>query len=1354
MGGNTELATGDQPNDGQKLEAQPRSDNAVAVAVAGPNPSKAGKERSKISKVFRGLFQYFRLLTYGEPTKNDIALLVCGTVFAIISGIPFPILGILLGQVIDDFNAATCAISTTATSPADIQQSTNQKVIYVVIVGLVQFTCVYGHTTCWCLFGDRLAHRLREKYFRSILRQEVSYFDKLPAGEVSSRLSADIATIKGGTSEKVGTYIGVTSMFVTAYIIAFIKDARLAGMLVFLLPAFMLMTWVGGYFVSKHATAASASLAKASSVAMESLSNVMVVHAFRANDRLEAKFGSSLEGAKTNGIKKATAAAIQSGTLYFLAFGASGLAYWKAGQSIADTVAGIGSGASVGTTYTVIFLLVDASLILSQISPFLQFFASASGALEKLEADMDRPSLIDGTAKGQANTIENFTGAVRLEKVHFNYPSRPDVKVIQDVTLDFPAGQHTAIVGLSGSGKSTVAGLVTRLYDPLEGSVIIDGLNIKDVGVRHLRSFIGLVQQDPLLLDRSLLENIALGLVNSSRPEHEVLQETLLGTQLERIAEAVRGGKDLEEAAREAGPETLEIVTLVQRAASLADAGIFLGNLEFGFGTLVGSNGDLLSGGQKQRVALARALVKDPKILVLDEATSSLDSASEMRIQGAIEKATEGRTVISIAHRLATVRNADKIVVMRNGKVIEQGSHFELLAKDADYAALVRLQSIGSETSSTTTARNSKSLDFDVEKASDALKVDAEVTKDKETTPVLGDQPVGKKEDETTSSRPAWQSIKSMGSISRPYALWIFIAMLAAAVVGGTYSGSSLIFGNVIGALSPCNTPDSIRVAGSFFGLMYLALAIIEFFANGISWSFFGGVAERMLYKIRILTFRSLFEQDLQWHQSKGRTPSGLLTFLTTDSASIGALTGSIIGTIFSIVINFLAAIILSHIIAWKIAIVCLATVPLMLGAGCLRMIVQARFHKRHEKAFERSVSITIEAVNSIKTVAALSIEHEVINTYRRALAAPRKEFTRSSIYSNLYLAIAFSMNNFIYALLYWWGSTLIGRGEYTQTQFFIVLVSLLISAQLWGHVFTLSAEVTGAGRAVGRIFDLIDLGSTKSWNSKALQPRDAESAVESKGGPVASGGIPVKFNQVHFSYPARPGREILKGLDIDIRAGQFCALVGPSGAGKSTIVSLLERMYTVSSGSIEVDGVNVSAKSEPVFRDDIGLVPQDSVLFEGTIRFNVALGGCPGIEPTDAEIEQACRLANIHDTIAALPEGYNTNVGPNGGQLSGGQRQRLSIARALVRRPRMLLLDESTSALDAESERLLQDGLDKAARGITVVAIAHRLHTIRRADVIFLIEDGRCVDRGSHEELLERSESYRINVMHQTLDS
>jgi ABC-type multidrug transport system fused ATPase/permease subunit len=222
--------------------------------------------------------------------------------------------------------------------------------------------------------------------------------------------------------------------------------------------------------------------------------------------------------------------------------------------------------------------------------------------------------------------------------------------------------------------------------------------------------------------------------------------------------------------------------------------------------------------------------------------------------------------------------------------------------------------------------------------------------------------------------------------------------------------------------------------------------------------------------------------------------------------------------------------------------------------------------------------------------------------------------------------------------------------------------------------------------------------------------------------------------------------------VTFDLEPGKFYGLVGPSGAGKSTIMSLVQGMYNATEGAVELDGVDMSRAEGAAFRDEIAIVPQDSALFDGTVKFNVGLGARPGHDATQAEIEEACRVANMHEVIMALPEGYDTECGPNGSRLSGGQRQRLAIARALVRKPRLLLLDESTSALDAENEKALQEGLERAARGITVLAITHRIHTVRRADVILVVDGGQIVDQGSHEELMATSESYRSNATHQQL--
>ncbi|KAB8209841.1 P-loop containing nucleoside triphosphate hydrolase protein [Aspergillus parasiticus] len=1302
--------------------------------------SEASKDAEAPAKqsFMRRATSFGRLLVYGSPSTSDLALLFVGFVTSIASGIPFPIMSIVFGQLVDGLNSSTCNV--TPSNADSYQAGINDKILLIVYIGIAYFALIYIYVLCWNLSGERLAQRLREKYFSAILRQDAAFFDNLPAGEVSSRITGEIAVIQQGSSEKVGIVINSIAFFITAYIVAFIKDPKLAGILVSLTPAYLIMSIGGGYFVQKFFGRALEGMAKASSVALEAFSNTMVVQAFSANARLEEKFVEVLRPALSAGVSKSIAAATQAGLLYFIAFSANGLAFWQGSRQIADAVESGGDGITVGNTFTVILILVDASLILSQAAPFLQSFDAAAVAFGKLEADIDHPTTIDGTAEDTGRVLSEVTGNVELRDVSFKFPSRPDKPVLQDLSLTCPAGQQTAIVGLSGSGKSTVAGLISRFYNVDEGAVLLDGHDVKDLN-------------EPCLLDRSILENIALGLINS--PRHDHLHPILMDSVLADVAAAVRDGKDLVSASLEHGDGAREIVELVLHAALLADANGFIERLKEGFGTQVGSKGNLISGGQKQRISLARALVKDPRILILDEATASLDSATEARIQEALDNVAVGRTVITIAHRLSTIRNADNIIVMRQGKLVEQGTHQQLLEANGAYAELVRLQNLnvhgGQDDGETeVSSARSDSLVPVISEKTGALETSAvaDAIDEEKAKPAEPESAIEEK-------RSFGSTVGSMGSLFRPYTFVLILAIAGAVIIGGTYCGSSVIFGNVVGKLSGCEEPESIRHAGELFGLMFFVLAIVEFLANFLSWSLFGWVAEQVIYKVRILSLRSILEQDLAWHESANRNPSLLLSFITKDSSALGGLTGSVVCTILSVLVSLVATITMTHIIAWKIALVCLSVIPLLLGAGYMRVTTLASFEERHLEAFANSVGITVEAVNSIKTIMSLSLEHEVLGTYRRSLSAPMRQITRQSAWANLWLAVGYGLSNFLYALAYWWGSKRIIAGEYTQTQFFIVQLALLVSSQLWGQMFALAPDVSRAFQATRRLLNLLDLGSTKKLSAPlqllgdveaTAPPREKTSSSESRD------GISVVFKQVRFSYPARPDTRVLHSLDLSVQPGQFAALVGPSGAGKSTIISLVERLYGPDSGTIEVDGHNI-AYSDGSFRDDIAYVPQQSVLFEGTIRFNLTLGARPGQAVTQSELEEACKLANIHDTIMQLPDGYDAYCGPNGDRLSGGQKQRLAIARALIRKPKLLLLDESTSALDAESERLLQDGLEKATKHMTVIAIAHRLYTIRKADVIFLIEDGRCVDRGTHAQLIERSESYRVNALNQAVD-
>jgi ATP-binding cassette subfamily B (MDR/TAP) protein 1 len=338
-----------------------------------------------------------------------------------------------------------------------------------------------------------------------------------------------------------------------------------------------------------------------------------------------------------------------------------------------------------------------------------------------------------------------------------------------------------------------------------------------------------------------------------------------------------------------AGSEVAEIVRLVQHAAELADVATFVESLEYGFATLVGSSGSLVSGGQKQRIALARALVRDPRILILDEATAALDSASEQRIQAAIDRASEGRTVISIAHRLSTIRSASKIVVMKKGEIIEQGSHDELISLEGSYADMVRLQSV-------------KTTDDGVPSSS-RTSLDATSVDEKRSLTLEKGEPVFTKTKEASAVTKGPQGeivadsiFSTLAPLVRPYLLLLLVAFFAALIVGGQYSGSGLLFGNIMGTMSPCNTPEYIRSRGELLSGLWFMLACIEFFANFGSWAVFGLISERLIYKVRSLSLQNLLHQPLQWHESEGRSPSTLLEYITKDGNSLAGFSGSIIG--------------------------------------------------------------------------------------------------------------------------------------------------------------------------------------------------------------------------------------------------------------------------------------------------------------------------------------------------------------------------------------------------------------------------------------------------------------------------
>ncbi|CAI7569023.1 unnamed protein product [Penicillium discolor] len=1284
-------------------------------------------------KGLKTAFSFIRLLFSLNYTGVDVALVIVGTFFAIVAGVPEPLLGIVFGQLINELNEVACSATVYDAS------SVRTKVLYLIYITIFNFASIYIYAACWALVSERIARRYRKAYFRSAIRQEAAFHDSLPSGQVSGHLPA------------VGIYIATLSYFVTAYVVAFIKVPVIAGILIAVIPCFFAMALVGGRLASRYGTCVGKQVDLATSIASSSLSHLKIVHAFNAQKRLEDLFSSHLVQSRKDALKKAAVHATQMGTLFFIVYSSNALAYWKGAHLIADSVDGLNSGVSIGAVYTVIFILIDATFIFSQVSPYMHVFSAATSASRRLLEVIHRNSNIDGTSLTVEQSVNLGEQEIQFKDVHFAYPARAEAPVLQGLSLSIPPKQHTAFVGPSGGGKSTVVAILERFYDPLSGNIYVGEQDFQHLNVASLRSQMGFVQQESQLLDRSIVENIAYGLVGSA--DHEHLTEVILDMSLAALVARIQAGCSEEEALGDCDPRIVEIFKQAKLAASRANALSFIESLAFGLASPVGTSGGQLSGGQRQRIALATALVREPKLLILDEATAALDSMSEQLIQAALLKLSGTTTIVSIAHRLAAVRDADQVIVIQNGRLVESGSPQILLESDGAYAAMInqqRLANTGMDSSEDTLSEAKSSLTSDHKDP---------ILADKEQSVYLAEEEKSaevKAEPDTTlskkESKPSkFLTAKICFAFIRPNILLILLGLLMSTIIGASYSSNAILFGNTVGGLSPCKGTANIRHSGNLFGLMFFVVGIVELFANVFGGCVYGWAADQTLYRIRMNSLRSLLNQTMTWHSAEGRSPGVLIAYITGDASAISGLTGTTIGLLLATAVNLFAGVIIAFVVAWKISIVLVPTIPVLLVAGFMKLRVQGQFAERHKKAFSRATELTVEALGNLRFVAALS---GVLSSIQK----PYKSTTKAIAWGNFWLAWAFSVSNLISALAYWWGSKQIASGLYSQTQFFIVLPALLFSTQSCGQMLALAPDVSKAKKAASRVVYLVKTNSAEEEHSgdnytqqmmKIEMPdTDPEANMSSDAASSKNSQRPVgaKLHQVCFAYPKSSHIPVLNELSIDFKPGNFYALVGPSGSGKSTIFNMLERFYQPTSGFVTINEQNINRILSTTFRDDIALVPQENVLFEGTLAFNIGLGARPGYTATQADIEEACKQAQIHDVITSLPDGYDTFCTHDGNQFSGGQRQRLSIARALIRKPGLLLLDESTSA------RKIQDSLSNLTGKTTIIAIAHRLKTIYRADQIFLIQDGHCVDHGTHTELVDRSEMYRESVLHQSL--
>ncbi|KAE8710012.1 ABC transporter B family member 17 [Hibiscus syriacus] len=1152
---------------------------------------------------------------------------------------------------------------------------------------------------CWSRTGERQATRMRTRYLKAVLRQDVGYFDLhvTSTAEVITSVSNDSLVIQDVLSEKVPNFLMNVAIFVGCYMVAFIMLWRLAIVgfpfaIILVIPGLMYGRGLIGI-----ARKIREEYNKAGIIAEQAISSIRTVYAFVGESKTIAEFSVALQGSVKLGLRQGLAKGLAIGSNGVVFATWSFLAYYGSRMVMYH-------GAKGGTVFVVGAAIAMGGLALGASLSNLKYFSEACSAGERIVEVIKRVPKIDSDNL-EGEILENFAGSVEFKHVEFAYPSRSETMILKDFCLTIPAGKTVALVGGSGSGKSTIIALMERFYDPLGGEILLGGVAIDKLQVKWLRSQMGLVSQEPTLFATTIKENILFGKEDAS---------------MEEIIEA----------------------------AKASNSHNFISQLPQGYDTQVGERGVQMSGGQKQRIAIARAIIKAPQILLLDEATSALDSESERVVQEAIDQAAIGRTTIVIAHRLSTIRNADLIAVVQNGQVIETGSHDELIENEnGHYTALVHLQQTEKEKnpeeaySNLSTYASCSISNTDINNTSSrrlslVSRSSSANSFSQNRPPSTGESVV---EDQEKLPVPSFRRLLALNVPEWKQAI---LGCLCAILFGAVQPVYAFSMGSMLSVYFLTDHQE-IKENTKIYALCFLGLSVFTLLINVGQHYNFAYMGEYLTKRIRERMLSKILTFELGWLDQEENSSGAICSRLAKDANVVRSLVGDRMALIVQTISAVTIACSMGLVIAWRLALVMIAVQPIIIVCFYARRVLLKSMSQKAIKAQDESSKLAAEAVSNLRTITAFSSQDRILKMLEKAQEGPQRESIRQAWFAGIGLGTSQSLTTCTWALDFWYGGKLMSQGYITAKALFETFVILVSTGRVIADAGSMTSDLAKGSDAVGSVFAILD-------RYTRIEPEDPDGYKPE----TITGNV--ELRDIDFAYPARSDVMIFRGFSLKIEAGKSTALVGQSGSGKSTIIGLIERFYDPLDGAVKIDGRDIRSYHLRSLRKHIALVSQEPTSFAGTIKENIAYGASD--ETNEAEIIEAAIAANAHDFISGLKDGYHTLCGERGVQLSGGQKQRIAIARAILINPAILLLDEATSALDSHTEKAVQDALERVMVGRTSVVVAHRLSTIQNCDQIAVLDKGKVVEKGTHQSLLAKGPNGAyfslVNLQRRPLDN
>ncbi|CAN0901477.1 Putative ABC transporter B family member 8 [Linum grandiflorum] len=1195
----------------------------------------------------------------------DVLLMLMGTIGAIGDGMSTNCLLVFASRLMNSLGyGGQNHDATTSNFMSEVQKCS----LYFVYLGLAVMVLAFLEGYCWSKTSERQVVKIRHKYLESILRQEVGFFDSQEAttSEIINSISKDTSLLQEVLSEKVPTFVMHSSVFISGLAFATYFSWRLA------LVAFptLLLLIIPGIIYGKYLILLSREsrqeYGKANTVLEQALSSIKTVYSFTAERRIYECYENVLE--------RTTKLGIRQGIAKGLAVGSSGLSF-----AIWGFIAWYGSrlvmykGESGGRIYAAGISFILSGLSLGIAIPDLKYFTEASVAAARIFNRIDRVPEIDSEGN-KGLILDSLHGHIHFHRVSFTYPSRPDAVILTNFDLRVDAGTTVALVGASGSGKSTAISLLQRFYDVCGGVVKVDGVDIRTMNLKWMRGQMGLVSQEHALFGASIKDNIMFGKLDASMDE-------------------------------------------VVAAATAANAHTFIRQLPHGYETKVGERGALLSGGQKQRIAIARAIIRNPSILLLDEATSALDSESEKVVQDALDQASMGRTTLVVAHKLSTIRNADLIAVVRNGSIIEAGSNNDLInITNGHYAKLAMMQ---------------RQFSCD-----DNQEQNLETQLPSVTRSSAGRQSTGKSSPAFFASPlPVIDSAKPV--VHRPPSFYRLLSLnspewkqavmgsLSAVVFGGVQPFYALTVGGMIAAFfAPSHEEVNARIR--MYSLIFCSLSVVSMILNLVQHYNFAYMGEMLTKRIRLRMLEKILSFEAAWFDEEQNSSGALCSRLSNEASIVKSLVADRVSLLLHTASAVTIAMIMGLVVAWKLALVMIAVQPLTILCFYTRKVLLSSISTNFVKAQNQSTQIAVEAVYNHRIVTSFGSVGKVLQLFDAAQEEPRREAKKKAWLAGFGMGSAQCLTFMSWALDFWYGGTLVEKGEISAGAVFKTFFILVSTGKVIAEAGSMTTDLAKGSAAVASVFKILDRVSL-------IGRRDETTKLEKITGRI-------ELKRVDFAYPGRPEILVLNQFSLEINPSTSIGLVGKSGCGKSTVIGLIQRFYDVEKGSVKVDGVDIRVLDINWYRRHTALVSQEPVIYSGSIRDNIVLGKPDACEN---EVVEAARAANAHEFISSLKDGYETECGERGVQLSGGQKQRIAIARAIIRNPTILLLDEATSALDIQSEQVVQEALDRIMVGRTTIVVAHRLNTIKKLDSIGFVADGKLVERGTYAQLKQKKGAF-----------